>query len=92
MNWIGKGLACYLSGALFLSGYAIYNSMDVGVANPDHVMMVLISPIQAIFNAYDVLILGQTKLLWELFFFCLGVVAAVLFFYLHAKKRKAVDH
>ncbi len=89
MNWIGKSLACYLSGALSLSGYAIYNSIDVGAANPDYVMMVLISPIQAIFTAYDVLVLGQMKLFWELFFFCLGSVLAVLFFYLFAKKRKA---
>ncbi len=86
MKLISRLLICYIVGSIFLAICAVYGTMASGALNPNYLMIVLWSPIQAIFINYDVLVLGKIKLLGSFIAFYSGVILAGIYLFFKARK------
>ncbi len=86
LRLIPRLLVCYTVGSIFLAIWAVYGTMASGALYPNYLMIVLWSPIQAIFINYDVLVLGKMKLLGGFTTFYSGAILAGIYLFFKARK------
>lgn len=72
-----------------MSLYAMINAVAQGGTSPNLFLIILVSPLQAMFLHYDVIFLGKTKLAGGLIAFYFGFFITFLGFYFYPKLHKS---